>query len=115
MRGTNPSEDDQPAGEAEFTPLRAHNRKPVLWSARAETGAGAVACIALDLSLGGAKLRLSAPLAAEQIVTLVIERIGSLRAQVMWCAREGAIHSCGIRFTDPPELIARMLRRALPV
>ncbi len=115
MRGMTPSEDDQPAGEAEFAPLRAHSRKPVLWSARAETGAGAIACIALDLSVGGAKLRLSTPLATKQIVTLVIERIGSFRAEVMWCARDGSIHSCGIHFTDPPELVARMLRRALPV
>jgi hypothetical protein len=125
MDGMNPSqqhseqdqqaEPEQVTEDSEFAPLRAHSRKPVLWSARAETAAGAVSCIALDLSLGGAKLRLSSPLAKAQTVTLVIERIGSLRAEVKWCAQDGGIHSAGVHFTDPPDLIARMLRRALPV
>lgn len=115
MRGTEHDGDDHAAEDAEFAHLREHSRKPVLWAGHIETPSAVIDCIALDLSLGGAKLRLGAPLPQDEAVTLVVERIGSFRARVMWQAQEGGVRSAGIRFTDPPELITRMLRRALPV
>lgn len=105
---------DKPFDE-EFARLREHNRKPVLWSGRVETAAGTFDCIALDLSQGGAKIRLVTKLLQDQAVRLVIDHIGSLRAVVVWTEAEVGIHSAGVRFTDPPEQVARALRRALPV
>src|SRR5277367_2748449 len=63
---------------------RRHKRKPVLWSARVESRTGAADCIILDLSLGGAKLRGQIEVQARQSVTLVIDRFGAIRAEVVW-------------------------------
>jgi hypothetical protein len=115
MRSTEHGEEAQQTDDADFAHLREHNRKPVLWAGHVETATGAIDCIALDLSLGGAKLRLTAPLPPDEAVTLVIERVGTFRARVMWQASDGGVRSAGIRFSDPAEVITRMLRRALPV
>ena len=97
--------------EADASERRRHKRKPVLWAARVETRSGATDCIILDLSLGGAKLRGTAPVAANQEVMLVIDRFGAVRAEVVW-ARSGHM---GLRFTDKPEQIAHILGSTLPL
>jgi hypothetical protein len=103
--------DDRPEDDAGREELRKFKRKPVLWGAKLETEAGSFDCIALDLSLGGAKLRLSATITLEQPVQLAIGRLGKLNAEVVW-QQPGLI---GVRFTDDPERIARILGRALPL
>jgi hypothetical protein len=90
---------------------RAHKRKAVLWSARIETNSGPCDCIILDLSLGGAKLRTTAEAMSRQHVTLVIDRFGALRAEVMW-ARRGHM---GVRFIDAPDQIAHVVGGTLPL
>ncbi len=91
---------------------RRHKRKPVLWSARVESRAGPAECIILDLSLGGAKLKTAAPpVPPHQIVTLVIDRFGALRAEVAW-SRLGHM---GLRFIDPPDHIAHVVGTTLPL
>jgi hypothetical protein len=97
--------------EAMWDEKRRHKRKPVLWSARVETDTGAAACIILDLSLGGAKLRVPPQAKANQAVTLVIDRFGAINAVVAWC-RSGEM---GLRFTDPPEQVAHIIGAALPL
>jgi hypothetical protein len=90
---------------------RQHKRKPVLWSARVESRDGAADCIILDLSLGGAKLRGQLGVQARQSVTLVIDRFGAIRAEVVW-ARQGYM---GLRFTDSHDQIAHILGTTLPL
>jgi hypothetical protein len=97
--------------EAMWDKQRRHKRKPVLWSARVETETGTAECIILDLSLGGAKLRVPALAQAQQPVTLVIDRFGAINAEVAWC-RSGEM---GLRFTDPPEQVAHIIGPALPL
>jgi len=90
---------------------RQHKRKPVLWSARIESNAGAAECIIMDLSLGGAKLRGQIAVKARDAVTLVIDRFGTIRAEVVW-ARMGYL---GLRFTDSQDQIAHILGTTLPL
>jgi PilZ domain len=100
------------ATEARYAERRRHKRKPVLWSARVESYAGPADCIILDLSLGGAKIKTSAtPVPAHQKVTLVIDRFGALRAEVVW-SRMGHM---GLRFTDSPDHIAHVVGTTLPL
>jgi len=111
MRTTQALDDDQlPAGVSPAD-RRLHKRKPVLWSARIESRDGNTPCIILDLSAGGAKLRGSAPVSRKDHVKLVIDRFGSLRAEVMW-ARMGLL---GLRFLDTPEQIAEIVGGKLPL
>jgi hypothetical protein len=110
-QSTRALQDDDLAASASPEDRRIHKRKPVLWAARVETFAGAAECIILDLSLGGAKLRGQAKVAAKQPVTLVIDRFGALRAEVVW-ARSGHM---GLRFTDEPEQVAHILGSTLPL
>lgn len=111
MRGPITSTENPPDDEASWENRRKHKRKPVLWAARIETPDGDFDCIALDLSRGGAKVRLAAPLALHQAVTLVIDRFGALGAEVVW-RRSGQV---GLKFTDDPATIARILGNSLPL
>jgi len=91
---------------------RRHKRKTVLWSARVESRQGPSECFILDLSLGGAKIKtVGALVPAHQIVTLVIDRFGALRAEVVW-SRMGHM---GLRFTDAPDHIAHVVGTTLPL
>ena len=92
---------------------RAARRKPTLWEGRLDTEIGVFACIILNISQGGALVQLDAPLLPPERATLMIERFGSLGAQIVWqMLDEGRI---GIRFTDAPKQVARVLAGALPL
>jgi hypothetical protein len=90
---------------------RRHQRKPVLWRATLELPTGGLDCVAFDLSLGGAKLRLDAPVRVRQRGRLVIERYGAIAVEVAW-QRPGLV---GLRFLDPPWRVARLIGKALPL
>jgi len=111
MRTTQALDDDQLSAGVSPADRRNHKRKPVLWSARLESREGSASCIILDLSAGGAKLRGISPASRKDEVTLVIDRFGSLRAEIMW-ARMGLL---GIRFLDTPEQIAEIIGGKLPL
>jgi hypothetical protein len=86
---------------------RQHKRAAVKWSARIETAEGYYDCVVRNLSCSGAKLAAIAGVVPEQVVRLVIDRGGTLRATVVW-NRYGAI---GVRFIEQPDLIASAIRR----
>lgn len=111
MRSTEALQDDAVVGGASPAERRQHKRKPVLWAARVESHEGTCDCIILDLSLGGAKVRAGAKVAANQVVTLVIDRFGALRAEVVW-SRSSRL---GLRFVDAPDHIAHILGTTLPL
>jgi hypothetical protein len=90
---------------------RKHKRKPVLWAARIEAEEGSFDCVAFDLSLGGAKLRLKGQLALHRPAKLVLERFGAVAAEAVW-RRAGTV---GLRFTDTPEEVGRIIGDALPL
>ncbi len=65
----------------------------------------------LDLSANGAQIRTSKTLAAESWITLGIEHIGKIHAQVVWQKDNLA----GVQFAADPSYIKRMMRGILPV
>ncbi len=67
-------------------------------------------CDILDVSASGAQIRTARPLAAESWVTLGIDRLGKVHAQVVWQKDNLA----GVQFTADPSYIKRLLRRVLP-
>jgi hypothetical protein len=92
---------------------RAARRKPTLWEGRLDTDIGVFRCVILNISQGGALVQLDAPLLATERATLTIERFGAIGAQIVWqMLDEGRL---GVRFTDPPQLVARVLNGALPL
>jgi len=75
---------------------RRHDRQTALWSALLDTGAGAFACVLLNVSDSGAMVQLAVPVAPEQKVVLMTEQLGAVRGEVVWrLADKGKI---GIRF-----------------
>ncbi len=84
---------------------RAFERKNVFWKARLVLPEGAINCVVYDLSMGGARVRLVAQLQKQQRLRLDIEKLSPLNAEVVWLG----IGMVGIRFTDDPAFIGRML------
>jgi hypothetical protein len=97
----------RPIAAAVMPDARRHRRK----AAFLDTGAGAFACVLLNLSESGAMLQLAAPLAPQQKVRLVMEHFGTLRGEVVWrLADKGKV---GIRFIDAPDDVVRLFDGAL--
>ncbi len=83
------------------------------WAAQIETAEGSFACAILNVSQGGVMLQVAAPLQPQQKVTLTIRNLAALRAEVVWHVREK--QKAGIRFTEPPDAIARIFNGSLPL
>ena len=67
-------------------------------------------CDILDLSANGAQIRTAKALAADSWVTLGIEHLGNIHAQVVWQKDNLA----GVQFAADPSYITRMMRGILP-
>jgi len=91
---------------------RRHRRVGLSWLATLRFSGGLYDCLVIDLSLGGAKVRLGEDmaLAPADLVGLVIDKIGAFRAETVW--RRG--NFVGLRFQDPPESIAAAFGSLLP-
>lgn len=111
MDDTDCSQPVHPDEGIDWAEHRKFKRKPVLWPAKLDTPGGRHDCITLDLSLGGAKLRVADQIALEPPVTLLFEPCGALRGEVVWVDER----SIGMRFTDAPAHIARVLSGKLPL
>ncbi len=68
-------------------------------------------CHILDVSANGAQIRTAKPLAQATWVTLGIENLGKIYAQVVWQKDNLA----GVQFAADPRYVSRMLRSVLPV
>ena len=97
--------------ESELAALRRNVRKRVLWGAQLQISAARFDCIVVDLSLGGARLHFAERIEMGQEVALILDRIGSLRAEVVWQEER----SIGVRFTDDPQRIAQLIGGRLPL
>jgi len=87
-----------------WTERRRFRRKSVILASTLVTARGAVQCVVLDLSLGGARIRFPEKLEPLEQVTLVFAKFGRFPGHVVW--RNGA--DAGLQFSDPPDEI--MLR-----
>jgi PilZ domain len=68
--------------------LRRHARKSVIWPGNVTTEEGMLACSVLDLSNGGARLRMDQVLPRDAIVNLRIAGVGRFPARVVWCREQ---------------------------
>jgi len=97
--------------ESEVIALRRSVRKRVLWAAKLDIGGQGYDCIVVDLSLGGARLNVSAPVLKGEVVVLRLDRFGALAAEVV----RQEERSIGIRFVENPERIAEIFGTRLPL
>jgi len=76
---------------------RRHKRTSVIWSGRLADGVGDRHCVILNLSAGGAKLRLGALTAAPVRMTLTSPHFAPRRGKVVW-RRDDLV---GVSFASP--------------
>jgi PilZ domain-containing protein len=108
---------EQPLSAAELRAMRDQwkefrrfRRKSVILASTLETPRGTVQCVALDLSLGGARIRVQERLDPLEQVTLVLAKFGRFPAQVVW---RNAVEA-GLQFCDPPEEVAKRFGSDIP-
>jgi hypothetical protein len=91
---------------------RRHQRAGVMMMATLRAGRRFFDCMVLDLSSGGAKLAFGEEIVLPlgDPVALIIGQIGTFRAQSVWQRTTFT----GIRFLDPPEVVALALGEMLP-
>jgi PilZ domain len=90
---------------------RSHRRTPTLWDARLDCDAGVFSCVVLNISPGGALVRIDAPLIKGARAMLMIERFGAIAAAIVWqLPAEGKL---GLRFAVEPERVVRFLGGAV--
>ena len=90
--------------------FRRFRRKSVILASSLETAQRTVQCVALDLSLGGARIRVQEKLETQEHVTLVLAKFGRFPGQVVWRNPPEA----GLQFSDPPEEVARRFGSDIP-
>ncbi len=100
-----------PISDEEAAALRRTVRKRVLWAAKLAHGAKRFDCVVVDLSLGGARIHLAQPVAKGEVVTLILDRLGTLRAEVVWQEEQ----SIGLHFVEDAKTIAEMIGSRLPL
>ena len=81
----------------------------VIWAAKVIFEDGEVDGVVLNISTGGAKVRLNEPLDHPVPVALRIDRIGELAGQVAW-QNEPMI---GIDFHEEPDVVAQRIELVL--
>jgi hypothetical protein len=102
----------EPVGSNEAAAVqeqRRHIHTKVIWSARVTSTIGERLCTILNISRGGAMIRLDATLDRCSNVQLTIPAIGKLPGWVVWSSYDRA----GIQFADLSESQAAALEQAL--
>ncbi len=90
--------------------LRRHTRSAVFWSGAVQAGRENVDCIVLNMSPGGAKIRLLKRYVSDgSPVVLHIDRLGGYAGEVIWS--EG--NTMGLRFLKNPREIAADIEQVL--
>ena len=96
--------------DALWAERRRFRRMAVVWAATLETTHGAFDAIILDISLGGARIRLAEPVTVLDKVTLVQNKLGRFSAEIV----SQNDNDVGLQFVEPPEVIATRLGIVLP-
>ena len=90
--------------------FRRFRRKSVILASELETTHGTMQCVTLDLSLGGARIRIEGKLAPLEQVTLILTKFGRFAAQVAWRNATEA----GLQFSDSPEQVLERFGNDIP-
>jgi hypothetical protein len=86
--------------------IRAHKRQPVSWDARLHQDGRTWECKVVDISPGGAKIRIAERLTINSEVMLTIDRRGDFPGEVRWQEENFA----GIRFLEDAGVVRARLR-----
>jgi hypothetical protein len=89
---------------------RKFERVTVLWSGTLNCGARTLDCLIVNVSAGGAMVRVETPDLCKKSVVLRSPRFGELAGEVTW--RQGK--ELGIEFKETPEAVSKLLGKALP-
>ena len=90
---------------------RRFSRASVLWEAAIHDGDHTDGCVMLNISEGGALLRVTDPFACATSINLDIARVGKLDANVAWRGAD----AIGVVFQgDPQEIAERFEQASLP-
>lgn len=88
---------------------RRFDRGAVVWSGRLHAGDQDVECVILNVSPGGARVRVDNPVERAIPIALETDHIGGYLGEIVWQDD----HDIGISFFAPPELVARRIGEAL--
>lgn len=88
---------------------RRHKRSSVIWPAVVTLPDGERPCTVLNLSLGGARIKVARLPASDVRLNLRIPGVGQFPGRVVWHREDGA----GVEFTIAPEVASRSIGRAL--
>lgn len=105
----NRSSDSQPPQTS--AAMRRFRRKPVIWAATLEAGSGIFDCVILDLSSGGARLKISQTVPLNQPAVLTFGSFGTFPCTIVRSSPE----ETGVQFTETPETIVKRLGEILPL
>jgi len=86
-------------------------RKHVLWAGRLGANARQLDCTILDVSLGGARIRLDEEVPSRGPLTIASARFGTFHAQVVW----ESDHVAGLRFLESEARVAETIGRHVPL
>jgi hypothetical protein len=86
-------------------------RKHVLWAAQVGANARELDCTILDVSLGGARIRLEEEVPSRGPVSIASERFGTFHAEVIWESESIA----GLRFLESQARVAQTIGRHVPL
>ena len=84
---------------------RAHERKDVLFAATLTIGDQKVACEIINISFGGAQVRLSRSLQSGDKMILEIDPFGTYDMEVRWCRKPDT----GLKFNDDQAKVAELV------
>lgn len=84
---------------------RAHERKDVMFAANLTIGGHKVTCEIINISFGGAQIRVSRPLKPGDTMTLEIDPFGSYSMEVRWCRKPDT----GLKFNDDQTKVAELV------
>jgi PilZ domain len=94
---------EQAKDDAALRDRRRHDRVRVGWLATLRLPSGLFECLIINLSPGGAKIKLSegVALAPGEAAALVVGKFGTFRADTVWRRAD----TVGLSFRDPPETV----------
>jgi hypothetical protein len=90
---------------------RRHDRVGVSWLATLRLASGMFECLIINLSPGGAKIKLSGhvTLLPGEGASLVVGKFGTFRADAVWRRAD----CVGLSFRDPPETVTAAFGKVL--
>ena len=84
---------------------RAHERKNVLFAANLSIGGLKVDCEIINISFGGAQVRVSRTMKPGDKVSMEIDPFGTYNTEVRWCRKP----DIGLKFNDDSTKVAELV------